>query len=58
VPQYYEFQTEEFPKTSIGKIRKNLIRAEYWERSGKEKAKRGDRDAGMAIQESARPPTP
>jgi carnitine-CoA ligase len=58
VPQYYEFQTEEFPKTSIGKIRKNVIRAEYWERSSKEKAKRGDRDAGMAIQESARPPTP
>jgi acyl-CoA synthetase (AMP-forming)/AMP-acid ligase II len=46
VPQYYEFQTEEFPKTSIGKIRKNVIRAEYWERSRKEKAKRGDRGAG------------
>jgi crotonobetaine/carnitine-CoA ligase len=30
VPQYFEFRTEEFPKTSIGKIRKNVIRAEYW----------------------------
>jgi len=28
VPQYYVFQTEEFPKTSIGKIRKNIIREE------------------------------
>jgi acyl-coenzyme A synthetase/AMP-(fatty) acid ligase len=50
-------RTEEFPKTSIGKIRKNVIRAEYWERSGKENLTRGDRDARMAIQENARPPT-
>jgi crotonobetaine/carnitine-CoA ligase len=26
VPEYYIFQKEEFPKTSIGKIRKNIIR--------------------------------
>ena len=26
VPQYYVFQRDEFPKTSIGKIRKNIIR--------------------------------
>jgi len=32
VPQYYEFQEEDFPKTSIGKIRKNIVRAEHWER--------------------------
>ncbi len=28
VPQYYVFQEEEFPKTSIGKVRKNIIREE------------------------------
>jgi len=28
VPQYYVFQKEDFPKTSIGKIRKNIIREE------------------------------
>jgi len=28
VPQHYIFQKEEFPKTSIGKLRKNIIRAE------------------------------
>jgi len=28
VPEYWYFQDEEFPKTSIGKIRKNIIRAE------------------------------
>jgi len=28
VPQFYIFQTDEFPKTSIGKIRKNIIRAD------------------------------
>jgi len=34
VPQFYIFQKEEFPKTSIGKLRKNIIRAEVlkdWE---------------------------
>lgn len=28
VPEFYIFQEEEFPKTSIGKIQKNIIRAE------------------------------
>ncbi len=28
VPEFYIFQTEDFPKTSIGKLRKNIIRAE------------------------------
>ena len=28
VPQFYIFQEEEFPKTSIGKLRKNIIRAD------------------------------
>jgi crotonobetaine/carnitine-CoA ligase len=28
VPQYYVFQKEDFPKTSIGKIRKNIVRTE------------------------------
>jgi len=28
VPQFYIFQEEEFPKTSIGKLRKNIVRAE------------------------------
>jgi len=28
VPQFYVFQTEDFPKTSLGKIRKNIIRGE------------------------------
>lgn len=32
VPQFYVFQEEEFPKTSIGKIRKNIIRAEQLEK--------------------------
>lgn len=27
VPQFYTFQKEDFPKTSIGKLRKNIIRA-------------------------------
>ena len=31
VPQFYIFQEEEFPKTSIGKLRKNIIRAEVLE---------------------------
>ncbi len=34
VPQFYIFQDDEFPKTSIGKLRKNIIRAEVlkdWE---------------------------
>ncbi len=26
VPQYFSFQVEDFPKTSIGKIRKNIVR--------------------------------
>lgn len=36
VPQYYRIQQEDFPKTSIGKIRKNIIRKEMlkdWEQS-------------------------
>jgi len=28
IPQYYIFQKEDFPKTSIGKLRKNIIRAD------------------------------
>jgi crotonobetaine/carnitine-CoA ligase len=32
VPQFYVFQKEEFPKTSIGKIRKNVVRAEQIEK--------------------------
>ena len=32
VPQFYVFQKEEFPKTSIGKIRKNVVRAEQLEK--------------------------
>ena len=28
VPEYWLIQGEEFPKTSIGKIRKNIIRAD------------------------------
>ena len=28
VPQFYIFQEEDFPKTSIGKLRKNIIRAD------------------------------
>lgn len=31
VPEYWLFQKEEFPKTSIGKIRKNIIRKEIHE---------------------------
>ena len=34
VPQFYIFEEGEFPKTSIGKLRKNIIRAEVlktWE---------------------------
>ncbi len=34
VPQFYIFQKEDFPKTSIGKLRKNIIRADVlkdWE---------------------------
>jgi crotonobetaine/carnitine-CoA ligase len=36
VPEYYIFQKEEFPKTSIGKIRKNIIREQVlkdWDQS-------------------------
>jgi crotonobetaine/carnitine-CoA ligase len=32
VPQFFEFQEEDFPKTSVGKIRKNVVRAEHWEK--------------------------
>ena len=28
VPEFWYFQEEEFPKTSIGKIRKNIVRGE------------------------------
>ncbi|MCK4791666.1 MAG: AMP-binding protein [Desulfobacteraceae bacterium] len=40
VPQYYIFQKEDFPKTSIGKLRKNIIRADIlkdWDVSQTEK---------------------
>ena len=36
IPQFYIFQGEDFPKTSIGKIRKNIIRDEVlknWDKS-------------------------
>ena len=35
LPEFYIFQKEDFPKTSIGKLRKNIIRAEVlkdWKR--------------------------
>ena len=35
-PQFYIFQNEDFPKTSIGKIRKNIIREDVlknWDKS-------------------------
>jgi carnitine-CoA ligase len=35
VPQYYIFQKKEFPKTSIGKLRKNIIREEILKDFGK-----------------------
>jgi len=31
VPEFWKFQKEDLPKTSIGKIRKNIIRAEIHE---------------------------
>jgi crotonobetaine/carnitine-CoA ligase len=31
VPQFYVFQQDDFPKTSIGKIRKNIIRDDVME---------------------------
>jgi crotonobetaine/carnitine-CoA ligase len=40
IPQYYIFQKEDFPKTSIGKLRKNIIRADIlkdWGESQTEK---------------------
>ncbi len=42
LPEYWLFPKEEFPKTSIGKIRKNLIRGEIhkdWDPSNYKKMK-------------------
>jgi acyl-CoA synthetase (AMP-forming)/AMP-acid ligase II len=36
IPQFFIFQDEDFPKTSIGKIRKNIIRDDVlknWDKS-------------------------